>query len=186
MRRCRALLFPGEEDFGIVPVEAMACGAPVIAYGRGGAAETVIAPGGRHAPTGLFFVEQTADCLADAITAFEMRPNEFSPAAARRQAPAVQQATVRRGVVRFSDGNLADGAEILAASGIKGLLARLRKRGMASKPSLARRANSSRPFQQSRNRAALADRHRPAEPVGHRRVGRQTEAVIERGGEVGG
>ena len=86
LRRCRALLFPGEEDFGIVPVEAMACGAPVIAYGRGGAAETVVPPGGRHAPTGLFFAEQTADCLADALTAFEMRPDEFSPVAARRQA----------------------------------------------------------------------------------------------------
>ena len=86
MRRCKALLFPGEEDFGIVPVEAMACGAPVIAFGRGGATETVVAPGGRHAPTGLFFSEQTADCLADAMTAFEMRPDEFSPAAARRQA----------------------------------------------------------------------------------------------------
>jgi len=86
LRRCRALLFPGEEDFGIVPVEAMACGAPVIAYGRGGVAETVIPPGGRHAPTGLFFAEQTADCLADALTAFEMRPDEFSPAAGRRQA----------------------------------------------------------------------------------------------------
>ena len=44
-RRCRALLFPGEEDFGIVPVEAQACGTPVIAFGRGGAAETVIPPG---------------------------------------------------------------------------------------------------------------------------------------------
>ena len=86
MRRCRALLFPGEEDFGIVPVEAMGCGAPVIAYGRGGVAETVIPPGGRHAPTGLFFAEQTADCLADALTAFEMRPDEFTAAAARRQA----------------------------------------------------------------------------------------------------
>ena len=86
MRRCRALVFPGEEDFGIVPVEAMACGTPVIAYGRGGALETVLPPGGRHAPTGLFFAEQTADCLADALTAFEMRPDEFSPAAARRQA----------------------------------------------------------------------------------------------------
>src|SRR5262249_23512 len=42
LRRCRALLFPGEEDFGIVPLEAQACGAPVIAYGRGGATETVI------------------------------------------------------------------------------------------------------------------------------------------------
>jgi glycosyltransferase involved in cell wall biosynthesis len=86
MRRCKALLFPGEEDFGIVPVEAMACEAPVLAYGRGGAAETVIPPGGRHAPTGLFFAEQTAECLADAMTAFEMRPDQFSPAAARRQA----------------------------------------------------------------------------------------------------
>src|SRR4029077_16429945 len=86
MRRCKALLFPGEEDFGIVPVEAMACGAPVIAYGRGGATETVIAPGGRHAPTGRFFAEQTADCLADAMTAFEMRPDEIAPAASRRQA----------------------------------------------------------------------------------------------------
>ena len=46
-RRCRALLFPGEEDFGIVPVEALACGAPVIALGRGGAAETVDAAVGR-------------------------------------------------------------------------------------------------------------------------------------------
>ena len=58
----------------------------MIAFGRGGAAETVIPPGGRHAPTGLFFAEQTADCLADALTAFEMRPDEFTAAAARRQA----------------------------------------------------------------------------------------------------
>src|SRR5262249_3736875 len=42
LQRCQALLFPGEEDFGIVPVEAMACGTPVIAYGQGGATETVV------------------------------------------------------------------------------------------------------------------------------------------------
>jgi glycosyltransferase involved in cell wall biosynthesis len=47
LRRCRALLFPGEEDFGIVPVEAQACGAPVIAFGRGGATESVTPLGGR-------------------------------------------------------------------------------------------------------------------------------------------
>jgi glycosyltransferase involved in cell wall biosynthesis len=85
LRRCRALLFPGEEDFGIVPVEAMGCGAPVIAYGAGGATETVIAPPGRE-PTGLFFAEQTADCLIDTLTSFEKQITAFNPGAARRRA----------------------------------------------------------------------------------------------------
>jgi glycosyltransferase involved in cell wall biosynthesis len=88
LRRCRALLFPGEEDFGIVPVEAQACGAPVIAFGRGGATETVIPLEGRGtaAPTGLWFVEQTVEALAEALTGFEKSRGHFSPAAARRQA----------------------------------------------------------------------------------------------------
>jgi glycosyltransferase involved in cell wall biosynthesis len=85
-RRCRALLFPGEEDFGIVPVEAQACGTPVIAYGQGGATETVIPPGSRREPTGLWFPEQTADCFADTLQAFESHWGEFAPGAARRQA----------------------------------------------------------------------------------------------------
>ncbi len=86
LRRCRALLFPGEEDFGLVPVEAMACGAPVIAYGRGGATETVVPAGGRREPTGVWFEEQTVASLADAMREFELRVGDFSPAAARRQA----------------------------------------------------------------------------------------------------
>jgi glycosyltransferase involved in cell wall biosynthesis len=85
-RRCRALLFPGEEDFGIVPLEAQACGAPVIAYGHGGASETLIPPGGPREPTSLWFAEQTAECLAEAVTRFEARRADFAPGAARRQA----------------------------------------------------------------------------------------------------
>jgi glycosyltransferase involved in cell wall biosynthesis len=85
-RLCRALLFPGEEDFGIVPVEAQACGTPVIAYGRGGATETVIPPERGREPTGLWFEEQTPDCLAAAIESFEVCQEDFSPGAARRQA----------------------------------------------------------------------------------------------------
>lgn len=64
--QARALLFPGEEDFGIVPVEAQAAGLPVIAYGVGGARETVI-----DGQTGVHFAEQSADCLAAAIERFE-------------------------------------------------------------------------------------------------------------------
>jgi glycosyltransferase involved in cell wall biosynthesis len=86
MRQCRALLFPGEEDFGIVPVEAQACGAPVIAFGRGGATETVIPPGSRREPTGIWFEQQDIDHVAAAIAAFEARAGDFAPSAARRQA----------------------------------------------------------------------------------------------------
>ena len=64
----RALLFPGLEDFGIVPVEAQATGTPVIAYGAGGALETVA--GG---DTGIFFAEQTVESLCNAIEEFEGR-----------------------------------------------------------------------------------------------------------------
>lgn len=63
---CKALIFPGEEDFGIVPVEAMASGRPVIAFNRGGATETVI-----DGQTGLFFEEQSIDAIINAVLRFE-------------------------------------------------------------------------------------------------------------------
>jgi glycosyltransferase involved in cell wall biosynthesis len=75
----RALLFPGEEDFGIVPVEAQAAGVPVIAYGVGGARETV-----RDRVTGILFGEQSAASLAAAIESFESL--SLSEAAARENA----------------------------------------------------------------------------------------------------
>jgi glycosyltransferase involved in cell wall biosynthesis len=77
--RCRALIFPSQEDFGIVPLEAMASGRPVLAYGAGGALETV-----RDGLTGRFFGEQTADALTDAVR--KLRPESFEPAAIRRHA----------------------------------------------------------------------------------------------------
>jgi glycosyltransferase involved in cell wall biosynthesis len=76
LRRCKALLFPGEEDFGIVPVEAQACGTPVIAFGRGGATETVI-PWPRANATGMWFGEQTVDCLASALELFDKHRDGF-------------------------------------------------------------------------------------------------------------
>ncbi len=70
---CRALIFPGEEDFGIVPLEVQSCGKPVIAYARGGALETVIGYDGKNEGqcTGVFFYEQTASALREAIKQFE-------------------------------------------------------------------------------------------------------------------
>ncbi|MEO1324541.1 MAG: glycosyltransferase [Pseudomonadota bacterium] len=63
---CKALVFPGEEDFGIVPVEVMAAGRPVIAYGRGGALDTVL-----DGKTGILFKDQTVEALCDAVSQFE-------------------------------------------------------------------------------------------------------------------
>jgi glycosyltransferase involved in cell wall biosynthesis len=106
LRRCRALLFPGEEDFGIVPVEASACGAPVLAFGAGGALETVLPPGGHGAPTGLFFDEQTPEALAETMLAFERRRSEFDPVAARRQALRFTADRFRRELFAYLDGVL--------------------------------------------------------------------------------
>lgn len=82
---CRALLFPGEEDFGIVPVEAQSFGRPVIALSKGGVLETVIgvSQGNTQHPersTGVFFDEQTTDSLVDAVLMFESLEDRFSPA----------------------------------------------------------------------------------------------------------
>lgn len=89
-RRCRFLVFPGEEDFGIVPLEAQACGKPVLAYGRGGLLETV-----RDGQTGLFFDRQTPEALADA--------------AERAVRIAWDAAAIRRHAETFSEKRFLDG-----------------------------------------------------------------------------
>ena len=86
MQKAKAFVFAAEEDFGITPVEAQACGTPVIAYGRGGALETVRGLDSGHAPTGLFFHEQTPQAIANAVQQFERRASEFSPDACRANA----------------------------------------------------------------------------------------------------
>jgi glycosyltransferase involved in cell wall biosynthesis len=81
--RCRAVVLPGEEDFGIVPVEAIASGKPVIALGKGGVLESVPEENPR---TGFFYPEPSPESLADAIKRFEMHERSLSPIAIRRLA----------------------------------------------------------------------------------------------------
>ena len=88
LRQARALVFAAKEDFGILPVEAQACGTPVIAYGAGGALETVRGLGcaGVGKPTGLFFSEQTEDSIIAAVETFEARESEVRPEFCRENA----------------------------------------------------------------------------------------------------
>ena len=78
-RRCRAFIFPGQEDFGMTPLEAMACGAPVIAYAAGGALETVLDVDGDDpaGPTGLHYAPQTVDALVSAVERLQERRDKF-------------------------------------------------------------------------------------------------------------
>jgi glycosyltransferase involved in cell wall biosynthesis len=94
MRRARAFVFAAEEDFGITPVEAQAAGCPVIALGRGGALETVVATGAGR--TGLLFAEQTVEAILGAVDDFEAEPTAFTAEACRANAE-------RFGIERFRD-----------------------------------------------------------------------------------
>lgn len=109
-RGARALLFPALEDFGMAPVEALACGTPVVAYGRGGVTESVrgvvagpagagpeiLGPG--EAATGVFFHPQTAEAMAAAIEAFES--SRFDAAVLRAAALPFDRQCFRRALAR--------------------------------------------------------------------------------------
>jgi glycosyltransferase involved in cell wall biosynthesis len=102
LRAARAFVFAAEEDFGLLPVEAQACGTPVIAFGGGGALETVrAAPAAR--PTGLFFDAQTADAVASAIRRFEALPLRVQPADCRANAESFSTQRFRREFASFID-----------------------------------------------------------------------------------
>ncbi|CAN5905284.1 N/A [soil metagenome] len=95
MQRARAFVFASEEDFGIVSVEAQACGTPVIAYGKGGALETVRGLE-QEQPTGVFFSSQTPAALKQAVATFEHNAARFDPAAVRRHAQTFNEERFRR------------------------------------------------------------------------------------------
>lgn len=86
LQRAKAFIFAAEEDFGITPVEAQACGTPVIAYGKGGALETVRGLEGDPQRSGLFFTEQTGQAIAEAVRLFEAESNGILPANCRKNA----------------------------------------------------------------------------------------------------
>lgn len=91
LRKCKALIFPGLEDFGIIPLEAQACGRPVIAYGQGGVLDTIV-----ENKTGIFFKEQNVDELIKAINLFEKSVDKFDSKVIRTHAQYF-------GIERFQD-----------------------------------------------------------------------------------
>jgi glycosyltransferase involved in cell wall biosynthesis len=100
--RCRALLFPGVEDFGITPLEAMAAGRPVIALAAGGALETIVPLGGDETPpTGLLFGEQTTEALTTAMRAFERDAERFDGKALRTHAERFDRPLFKRRVADY-------------------------------------------------------------------------------------
>jgi glycosyltransferase involved in cell wall biosynthesis len=99
-RHCRALIFPGEEDFGLTPIEASACGKPVVAYAKGGVLETVL-----DGVTGLFFREQNDEALIEAVQ--KCAAVKWDPAAIRKNAE------------RFSEQNFIDGFSVCIKSAME-------------------------------------------------------------------
>jgi glycosyltransferase involved in cell wall biosynthesis len=85
MQRAKAFVFAAEEDFGITPIEAQACGTPVIAYGKGGVLETIRGLETSN-PTGVFFQEQTVESIIDGVERFEQRSGVITATACRENA----------------------------------------------------------------------------------------------------
>mgnify|MGYP000889324510 CR=1 FL=1 len=98
MQRAKAFVFAAEEDFGIVPVEAQACGTPVIAYGKGGALETVT-----EDETGLFFDAQTTSSIIEAVQRFEDMKDRFIPAKIREKSLRFSKDRFKREFMSFVD-----------------------------------------------------------------------------------
>ncbi len=105
MKKCRALIFPGEEDFGIVSLEAQACGKPVIAFGKGGVLETVTGSDYTQTAeanaTGIFFHEQNPQTLQNAISRFESTKQQFTPQKCRDNAIGFGRSIYQRSMKKY-------------------------------------------------------------------------------------
>ncbi len=102
LQRARAFVFAAREDFGIAPLEAQACGTPVVAFGRGGALETVCGMDSAH-PTGLFFPEQSVECLCEAIRTFESQARRIAPSRCHEQAAQFSRERFSRALTSLID-----------------------------------------------------------------------------------
>ncbi len=124
---CRAVVFPSQEDFGIVPLEANAAERPVIAFGQGGSLETVV-PANAHtapqtlsqglatSPTGVFFFQPSATALADAVRFFEAHEAVFDPAALRQHALQFDRQHFKQRIRHFLDAAWSSHGERLLSS----------------------------------------------------------------------
>lgn len=112
MKRAKAYVFAAEEDFGISPVEAQASGTPVITFGKGGCLETV-KPLCSDKPTGLFFFEQTADAICEAVNTFEKYADEIKPEDCREHALTFSEQRFRDEISQYVDSAWAQYSESL-------------------------------------------------------------------------
>lgn len=112
MQKCKALIFPGEEDFGIVPLEAQACGKPVIAFGKGGVLETVTGSDYTQTveanATGIFFYEQNTQTLQNAISRFESTKHQFTPQKCRDNTIRFDRSVYQRSMKKYVQTVIAD------------------------------------------------------------------------------
>lgn len=110
MAKAKAFVFAAEEDFGITPVEAQACGTPVIAFGKGGSLETV-RPYGESSATGIHFPQQSVDSLIVAIEKFDVISESISPLDCRTHAEKFSTARFRKEIDAYVSNKWQDFSE---------------------------------------------------------------------------